>query len=98
MKSYIEFSLDYEGICESVDTFEIDNVEETIQECEVDTYIVPSLTTLLIQNGLYLSEHRTEVEISWDDEGGSKTRVRLYNSPDWSDFDEHTIEGNVNKP
>jgi hypothetical protein len=43
-------------------------------------------------DGFFLSEDRTEGTINWFDNGTMSITNRMYNSPDWSDFDEVDIE------
>jgi hypothetical protein len=45
-----------------------------------------------VVNEFFLSEDRTEGTITWFDNGTMSIRNRIYNSPDWSDFDEVWIE------
>ena len=86
---YIDFSIDYNGDCECVDEFVVDN--EVIQ---IDDEDVESLIEKLQKvEGFFQSEHRTQVRIWWNQNGTMDVRYRSYNEPDWGEFDDHELLG-----
>lgn len=87
--SYIDFSIDYNGDCEYVDDFIVNNEEVEIDDEDVN----PLIKKLQEVEGFYISEHRTEVRIWWNEDGTMDIRYRYYNEPDWNEFDEHELLG-----
>lgn len=82
---YIEFSLDFDGICESVDVQEGFPFE--VSEKDVDQFV----TKLIERDILTLSEHRTQFKIEWSNVGTMDISVVSYNSPNWDDFDQYSL-------
>lgn len=87
---YIEFSLDYDGNCECIDTFEVngeDRINE-ISESNVDEFV----EKLSKFDEFLISEHRTEVRVSWFDHGKMFVDFRYFNEPEDGEFDDHEFE------
>ena len=81
---YIEFSLDFEGNCESIDVQEGFPFEVT--EDDINQFV-----SKLVENDIItLSEHRTEMKVEWSNVSTMDISVVSYNSPNWDDFDEHS--------
>jgi hypothetical protein len=90
MEKELEFSVDYDGECEDF-TFTIDGVEvDTIEYDEVTNFI-KKLEEVV--EDFWLSEHRTEGVVTWNENGTMDISFRTYNEPDWGNFDEHEING-----
>ena len=87
--SYIDFSIDYNGDCESVDDFVINDESVTIDDEDVN----PLIEKLQEVEGFYISEHRTQVRIWWNEDGTMDIRYRSYDEPDWDEFDDHELLG-----
>ena len=86
---YIDFSIDYNGDCECVDDFVVD--DEIIQ---IDDEDVESLIEKLQGvEGFFQSEHRTQVRIWWNQDGTMDVRYRSYTEPDWDEFEDHELLG-----
>lgn len=89
MKKYIEFQIDYDGMVECVDDFVINDVE-----CQIDDEdVTPLIKGLQKLEGFYLSEHRTQVRVWWNEDGTMDVHYRNYTEPDWGVFDEHELLG-----
>ena len=89
MKKYIEFQIDYNGMVECVDDFVINDVE-----CQIDDEdVTPLIKELQKLEGFYLSEHRTEVRVWWNEHGTMDVRYRNYTEPDWGVFDDYELLG-----
>ena len=82
----LDFTLDYDGLCEDVELFEIGNEDLTDEvECsDVDSFVKE------IGKGLVISQHRTEVSVEWGNKMSLK--FRYFNSPNDGDFDDYEIE------
>ena len=89
MTKYIDFSIDYNGECESVDTFLIDDTVQTIDEKDVQ----PLIDELEKVEGFNISEHRTQVQIWWNDDDTMDIKYRYFNEPDWGEFDDFELFG-----
>jgi len=63
---YLEFTLDYDGQCETIDTFEVDGQDfsDDVYYDDVNKF-VKELEKL---ENFYVSEHRTEVRVFWENE------------------------------
>lgn len=87
---YIDFSLDYVGQCEDISTFEVDGQDfsEDIYFEDVDKF-VKELEKL---DKFYVSEHRTEVQVFWN-EGKMNVKFRYFNEPEDGEFDDHELNG-----
>jgi hypothetical protein len=90
MTKYIDFSIDYDGNCECVDDFLINDEEVSIND---DSDVQPLIEELQKVEGFYLSEHRTQVRVWWNEDGTMDVRYRFYNEPDWSEFDNYELLG-----
>jgi hypothetical protein len=92
----LEYSMDYSQECEDF-TFEVqsDYGDREDHSDEVEYKQVTDFINSLVGvvKDFYLSEDRTEGTITWFDNGTMSITNRMYNSPDWSDFDEVRIEG-----
>ncbi len=89
MVTRLEFSLDYDGVCEDVELFQVGDNDLTD---EVDYDKVDDFVKKLIEvDGFFVSEHRTEVSIGWDGEGKMIVFFRYFNSPDDGNFDDTEI-------
>ena len=89
MKNYIDFSIDYDGNCECVDEFLINDEEVSIDESEVQ----PLIDELEKVEGFLISEHRTQVRVWWNENGTMDVRFRYFNEPDWDEFDDYELLG-----
>jgi hypothetical protein len=90
MTKYIDFSIDYDGNCECVDDFLINDEEVSIND---DSDVQPLIEELQKVEGFYLSEHRTQVRVWWNEDGTMDVRYRFYNEPDWGEFDDYELLG-----
>jgi hypothetical protein len=90
MTKYIDFSIDYDGNCECVDDFLINDEEVSIND---DSDVQPLIEVLQKVEGFYLSEHRTQVRVWWNEDGTMDVRYRFYNEPDWGEFDDYELLG-----
>jgi hypothetical protein len=90
MTKYIDFSIDYDGNCECVDDFLINDEEVSIND---DSDVQPLIDELQKVEGFYLSEHRTQVRVWWNEDGTMDVRYRFYNEPDWGEFDDYELLG-----
>ena len=86
---YLEFSLDYNGQCEDVSTFEVEGQDFTddVYFDDVDKF-VKELEKL---ENFYVSEHRTEVRVFWKD-GTMNVHFRFFNEPEDGEFDDHELK------
>ena len=90
MEKELEFSVDYNGDCEDF-TYTIDGVEiDYINFDEVSEFIKKVEESV---EKFFLSEHRTEGVITWNEDGTMDISFRTYNEPDWGNFDNHEING-----
>ena len=89
MTKYIDFSIDYDGNCESVDEFLINDEEVSIDDSDVQ----PLIDELEKVEGFFISEHRTQVRVWWNEDGTMDIRFRYFNEPDWGEFDDHELLG-----
>ena len=89
MEMYLVFTLDYNGQCENIDDFDIDNVShiDDLSYESIDNY-VEKLKTL---KKFKISEHRTEVTIMVNDDT-MEVRGQYYKSPDWENFSTFQFE------
>ena len=90
MEKYLEFSLDYNGQCEDISTFEVEGHDksEDVYFEDVDKF-VKELEKL---DKFYVSEHRTEVQVYWN-EGKMNVTFRYFNEPEDGEFDDHELNG-----
>lgn len=88
---FIDFSLDYDGQCEDISTFEVDGQDfsEDVYFSDVDKF-VKELEKL---EHFYVSEHRTEVRVFWNEEGTMNVHFRFFNEPEDGEFTDHEING-----
>ena len=90
MEKELVFSVDFSGECEEY-TYTIDGVElDFIGYDEVTEFINKVVDQV---KDFWLSEHRTEGTINWNEDGTMDISFRTYNEPDWGNFDDHEIEG-----
>ncbi len=89
MEKYIDFSIDYDGNCECVDDFLVNNEEVTIDDSDVQ----PLIEKLEQLEGFFISDHRTQVRIWWNQDGTMDVRYRSYTEPDWDEFEDHELLG-----
>jgi len=87
MKKYIDFSIDYDGNCERIDDFIVNNEEVMIDETDVQ----PLIEELKKVDGFNISDHRTEVRIWWNENGTMDILYRYFNDSDSGDFDNHRL-------
>jgi len=90
MTKYIDFSIDYDGNCECVDEFLINDEEVSIND---DSDVQPLIDELEKVEGFFISEHRTQVRVWWKEDGTMDVRFRYFNEPDWGEFDEYELLG-----
>lgn len=89
MTKYIDFSIDYDGNCECVDDFLINDEEVSIDDSDVQ----PLIDELQKVEGFNISEHRTQVRVWWNEDGTMDVRYRDYTEPDWGVFDDYELLG-----
>jgi hypothetical protein len=95
VKKRLEYSMDYSQECED---FTLDVLcDYGDMEDHSDDFTYKQMTDFInslvgVVNGFFLSEDRTEGTITWFDNGTMSITNRMYNSPDWSYFDEVDIE------
>ena len=91
MEKYLEFSLDYNGQCEDISTFEVEGHDksEDVYFEDVDKF-VKELEKL---DKFYVSEHRTEVSVYWSEDGIMNVKFRYFNEPDWGEFEDYELLG-----
>jgi hypothetical protein len=89
MKSFLSFSLDYNGECEDVETYEVDGQDLTddVYIEDVDVFV----TKLSELDEFSVSEHRTEVQVWWLEDGTMDIHYRYFNEPDDDKFDDHKL-------
>ena len=86
---YIDFSIDYNGECECVDDFVIENEKVSID----DDVLNPLIHQLSRMEGFFISDHRTQVRIWWNENGTMDIRYRYYTEPDWGEFEDYELLG-----
>lgn len=86
---YLEFTLDYDGQCENIDTFEVDGQDfsDDVYYDDVNKF-VKELEKL---ENFYVSEHRTEVRVFWENEK-MNVLFRFFNEPEDGEFDDHELK------
>lgn len=89
MTKYIDFSIDYDGNCECVDDFLINDEEVSIDDSDVQ----PLIDELEKVEGFFISEHRTQVRVWWKEDGTMDVRFRYFNEPDDCEFDDYELLG-----
>lgn len=91
MEKYLEFSLDYDGQCEDISTFEVEGHDksEDVYFEDVDNF-VKELEKL---DKFYVSQHRTEVRVYWNEDGTMNVHFRYFNEPEDGEFDDHELNG-----
>lgn len=89
MEMYIDFSIDFNGNCEWIDDFLVNNEEVYIDEEDVQLLI----DELEKVEGFFISEHRTQVRIWWNEDGTMDIRFRYFNEPDDGEFDDYELLG-----
>ena len=91
MEKYLEFSLDYDGQCEDISTFEVEGHDksEDVYFEDVDNF-VKELEKL---DKFYVSQHRTEVRVYWNEDGTMNVHFRYFNAPEDGEFDDHELNG-----
>ena len=89
MKKYIDFSIDYDGNCECVDGFLINDEEVSID----DSNVQPLINELNKVEGFFISEHRTQVRIWWNENGTMDVRFRYFNEPEDGEFEDYELLG-----
>jgi hypothetical protein len=89
MVTRLEFSLDYDGVCEDVELFQVGDEDLTneVEYNKIDDFV----EKLLEVDGFFVSEHRTEVSIGWNGTGKMVVFFRVFNSPDNFNFSDHEI-------
>jgi hypothetical protein len=88
-KMYIDFSIDYDGDCESIDDFVINN-EDGLDDV-TDEDVNKLIGNLKKIEGFMVSEHRTQVQVWWFENGTMNVHFRYFNEPDDSEFDDHEL-------
>ena len=86
---YIDFSIDYNGECECIDDFVIDNQDVEIDDVDVN----PFISRLSRVEGFFVSDHRTQVRVWWNENGTMDIRYRYYTEPDWNEFEDYELLG-----
>jgi hypothetical protein len=91
-KSYLSFSLDFDGKCEDVDTYQIDGVDTTddVSYESVDKFVEEGLMSI---DEFFVSEHRTEVQVWWNEDGTMDVHFRYFNEPEDGEFDDNELNG-----
>jgi hypothetical protein len=91
----LDYSMDYSQECEDFtlnvlcDYGDMEDHSDEVEYKQVTDFIN---SLVHVVDGFFLSEDRTEGTINWFDNGTMSITNRMYNSPDWSDFDEVEIE------
>ena len=87
---YIDFSIDYDGDCESIDDFIVNNEEmlDNVTEDDVNK-LIGKLRKI---EGFMVSEHRTQVRIWWYEDGTMSVHFRYFNEPEDGEFDDIELE------
>jgi hypothetical protein len=85
---YIDFSLDYDGKCEDISTFEVDgqDLTEDVYFDNVDDFV----KKLMNIDEFKVSEHRTEVQVYWNDDK-MNVNFRYFNEPEDGEFDDYKL-------
>ena len=86
---FIDFSIDYNGECECIDDFVIDNQDVEIDDVDVN----PFISRLSRVEGFFVSDHRTQVRVWWNENGTMDIRYRYYTEPDWGEFEDFELLG-----
>ena len=86
---FIDFSIDYNGECECIDDFVIDNQDVEIDDVDVN----PFISRLSRVEGFFVSDHRTQVRVWWNENGTMDIRYRYYTEPDWDEFEDYELLG-----
>lgn len=86
---YIDFSIDYDGDCEFIDDFIVNNEEmlDNVTEDDVNK-LIGELRKI---EGFMVSEHRTQVRIWWFENGTMNVHFRYFNEPDNCEFDDYEL-------
>jgi hypothetical protein len=90
MEKELVFSVDFSGECEEY-TYTIDGVEIDYIDFDEVTNFIRKVEEVV--KDFWLSEHRTEGTINWNENGTMDISFRTYNEPDWGNFDDHEILG-----
>jgi hypothetical protein len=87
---YIDFSIDYDGDCESIDDFIVNNEEmlDNVTEDDVNK-LIGELRKI---EGFMVSEHRTQVRIWWYEDGTMSVHFQYFNEPEDGEFDDIELE------
>lgn len=89
-KSYLEFTIDYDGEVEDVFVCDIDG--EDVTE-EIDWRVLDNFVQKLLElDGFFLSDNRTEVRVWWYDDSTMEIHFRDYTEPDWGKFNDHRLK------
>jgi hypothetical protein len=85
---YLDFSIDSNGECESIDDFLVGD-----EDCPRDYVRVNSFIKKLVEgvDGFNLSDHRTQVRVWWENDGTMEIRYRFFNEPDQGEFDDFEL-------
>lgn len=85
----LEFSLDYNGECEDINSFLVDgkDLSDDVQNDSVDEFV----EKLLDLDDFYVSDHLTEVQVIWKD-GKMSVFFRYFNEPEDGEFDYYELK------
>ncbi len=89
MTKYIDFFIGHNGNCEWIDDFLVNDEEVFID----DSGVQPLIKKLEQLEGFFISKHRTQVRIWWNEDGTMDVRFRYFNEPDWGEFDDYELLG-----
>jgi hypothetical protein len=86
----LNFTIGFDGECEEVEVFEVDGINNTdnVNYSDVDRFV----EELLVRESIMVSEHRTEVEVTWID-GKMNVHFRYFNEPEDGEFDDFKFDG-----
>lgn len=89
-KMYLDVTVDYDGKCEDVVLFDVDGKDLTdeVSYEKVDKF----MEKLVNVDHFFLSEHRTNVQIYWTDDG-MDVLFRSFGEPDDGEFDVYEVLG-----
>lgn len=89
-RSYLDFSVDYDGEVEDVLICDINGKDITE---EIDWNILESFVQKLLElDGFFLSDNRTEIRVWWYDDSTMDIHFRDYTEPDWGEFTDHKLK------
>lgn len=88
-KSYLEFTVDYDGEVEDVFVCDIEgkDITDDVEWGDLDNFV----QRLLELDGFFLSDNRTEIRVRWYNNDTMDIHFRDYTEPDWGKFNDHKL-------